>query len=115
MRSGHAYAEGASLHGSGPEYHSVRECLRILFWGGALPLAIVASTLIFAPWLGGILALAYPAQIVRLYLRNRRKTNFAWSLAMFTVAGNFPETCGIIKYHLDRMRGTGGALIEYKS
>lgn len=113
-RSGHAYAEGAALHGAAPEFHCVRECRRILFWGAALPSSIVVFAAIISPWAGGVLALAYPAQVVRLYLRNRRQTDVAWPLALFTVAGNFPEAAGIMKYRLDRLRGTGGRLIEYK-
>lgn len=113
-RSGHAYAEGAALHGAPPEYHCVRECRRILFWGAGLPLTVCAAAALITPLLGGILALAYPAQIARLYLRHRQHTDFALPLAVFTVAGNFPEAMGIIKYHWDRLRGTGGRLIEYK-
>ncbi len=113
-RSGHAYAEGAALHGAAPEFHSVRECRRILFWGAALPLSILVIAGVLTPWAGGILALAYPVQVVRLYLRNRGRTDFAWPMAFFTVAGNFPEAVGIMKYRWGRIRGTSGGLIEYK-
>ncbi len=113
-RSGHAYAEGAALHGAAPERHSVRECRRILFWGAGLPLTILGAAALIAPSLGGVLALAYPAQVGRLFLRERQHTHYALPLAVFTVAGNFPEAVGIMKYRWDRLRGTGGGLIEYK-
>lgn len=113
-RAGHAYAEGQALHGAAPEFHNVRECRRILFWGGAVPLTIFGTAAMISAPLGGALALIYPAQIARLYLRHRAHTDFALPLAVFTVAGNFPEAVGIMKYRFDRLRGTGGGLIEYK-
>lgn len=113
MRSGHAYAEGAALHGAAPEHHSVRECRRILMWGAALPAAILVATALVSPW-SALLALAYPAQVVRLALKSRGRTRSPWLVARYTVAGNFPEAVGIMKYRLDRLRGTGGTLIEYK-
>lgn len=33
VRAGHAFAEGAALHGHGPERHYVRETRRALLWG----------------------------------------------------------------------------------
>ena len=113
MRSGHAYAEGAVLHGSAPEYHSIRECRRILTWGAALPATILAATALISPW-SALLALAYPAQVVRLALKSRQRTKSPWLVARYSVAGNFPEAVGIMKYGMDRLRGTGGTLIEYK-
>ena len=41
VRSGYGYADGAYLHGKPPERHYVREVRSILFWGLALPLAIL--------------------------------------------------------------------------
>ncbi len=38
LRSGHAYAEGAWLHGLEPEHHCLRQSLSIWFWGVAWPL-----------------------------------------------------------------------------
>jgi GT2 family glycosyltransferase len=113
MRSGHAYAEGAALHGSAPEYHCVRECRRILTWGVALPATTLAATALISPW-AALLVLAYPAQVLRLFLRGRTKSRSAWLVARYTVAGNLPEAVGIMKYWLRRFRGTGGTLIEYK-
>ncbi len=113
MRSGHAYAEGAALHGAAPEYHSVHECRRILAWGAVLPATIVAAMTLISPW-SILLALAYPAQVVRLAMRNRGRIRSPWLVARYTVAGNFPETVGIIKYNVNRLFGIGGGLIEYK-
>src|SRR5678815_4909091 len=38
LRAGHAYAEGAAMHGALPERHCVREVRSIVFWGAVLPL-----------------------------------------------------------------------------
>ena len=45
-RAGHAFAEGAALHGAGPERHWVAETRRALFWGAALPVLIVLAGLL---------------------------------------------------------------------
>jgi glycosyltransferase involved in cell wall biosynthesis len=37
VRAGHAFAEGAHLHGAPPERHWRKESRRALFWGGVLP------------------------------------------------------------------------------
>src|SRR5690606_31867685 len=70
VRSGHAFAEGAHLHGAPPERHWVRETRRAWAWGVAMPAAVAASTLAAGP-AGLLLALVYPAQVARLYLRRR--------------------------------------------
>ena len=59
VRNGHAYAEGAWLHGKPPEKHWVKESRRIWFWGLILPLVSIASI-----WLTGgisivLLSIAY--------------------------------------------------------
>ncbi|MFN3846203.1 MAG: glycosyltransferase family 2 protein [Paracoccaceae bacterium] len=106
VRSGHAFAEGAALHGSAPERHWVAQTRRALVWGVAGPVVIVASGLMHPVcWL---LALVYPAQVTRLALRN------GWVWAYFTVAGRFAEAQGVMTYHASRLTGRKRGLIEYK-
>ena len=107
-RAGHAFAEGAALHGAPPERHWVRETRRALLWGAALPLVIL-SALFLSPWLALLLALAYPVQVVRLGLRDGD-----WARAVFTVLGKFPEAQGALGYYLSRLRGRKQGLVEYK-
>jgi hypothetical protein len=45
-RAGHAYAEGAAMHGAPPERHGVAGRNRALLWGAALPVAILLLALI---------------------------------------------------------------------
>src|SRR6056297_261279 len=107
-RAGHAFAEGAALHGAPPERHWVRETRRALLWGVMLPLVVLAALLV-SPWLGLVLALAYPVQVVRLGLRDGD-----WARAVFTVLGKFAEAQGALGFYLSRLRGRKRGLVEYK-
>jgi len=107
-RAGHAFAEGAALHGAPPERHWVRETRRALLWGAVLPLVILGG-LLASPWLALLLALAYPVQVVRLGLRDGD-----WARAVFAVLGKFAEAQGALGYYLSRLRGRKRGLVEYK-
>jgi hypothetical protein len=106
VRAGHAYAEGAALHGAPPERHCVAPTRRALLWGVALP----AAAILPAPWFPWSLALllAYPAQGLRLSLRD------GWESGVFLTLGKFPEAQGVLTYAWRRLHGRGGRLIEYK-
>lgn len=115
MRAGHAYAEGAAIHGRLPERHYVRECRRALAWGVALPVAVIVA----APFnpLALILLAAYPLQMLRLALRPTkaaRDADAVWSRAFFLVAARFPEAAGVLLFNWRRLRGVDSTLIEYK-
>jgi hypothetical protein len=115
MRGGHAFAEGAFLHGAVPERHYVAETRRALLWGAAMPLAIVAAS-VGTPF-AAALALVYPLQVVRLALRPSsaaREASAAWTRAFFLVAARFPEAVGVLTFHWRRLRGRASTLIEYK-
>lgn len=111
-RAGHAFAEGAFLHGAPPERHWVRETRRALAWGAGLP-AITLVLALFTP-LAWLLALAYPAQILRLGRQDETGGAFSWTWALFTVLGKFPEAQGVLQFHIARLRGQKTALVEYK-
>lgn len=110
-RAGHAFAEGAALHGAPPERHWVRETRRALVWGAVLPAAIIVAAL-WKPWLGVGLMLLYPAQFLRLGLRDERPHR--WHLAWFSVVGKFAEAQGAVSYYLSRLKGRRRQIIEYK-
>lgn len=107
-RAGHAFAEGAALHGRGPERYRMRETTRILFWAMALPLGILLAALAVSPWMLA-LGLVYPAQILRLWRRGGSLPR-----AVFLVLGKFPEAQGVLGYALGRLTGRRRKLIEYK-
>lgn len=106
-RAGHAFAEGAALHGAPPERHWVDETRRALLWGAALPAVILLLAVLVSPW-ALLLALIYPVQTLRL----ARRADLPW--AVFTVLGKFPESQGALQYYLGRLTGRHKRLIEYK-
>ena len=111
-RAGHAYAEGAALHGKGPERHWVAETRRALLWGGGVPmLAIVAGLVHPIGWL--VLAL-WPAQVARLAWRWRGQGQGGAEAAFFSVLGKLPESQGILGYWWGRLTSRKRGLIEYK-
>lgn len=113
LRSGHAYAEGASLHRAPPELHCVRETRRNWLWGLVLPVSIAGATLFISP-LFAVAALIYPAQVGRLYLKRRARSQSPLLTSFFHVLGRFPEMAGQAKFVIGRWRGRQSRLIEYK-
>ena len=108
VRSGHAFAEGAWLHGSSPERFWIREARRAWFWGVWIPASIgLAMLLAGAP--AGLLAAIYPLQWVRLLARNGSARE-----STFMILGKFAEAQGAVKFHLSRLRGQTRHIIEYK-
>ncbi len=108
VRAGHAFAEGAWLHGMSPERHWVRETARSAFWGMLLPAAILFLA-IGVDVRAAALALVYPLQWARLAVRSGSP-----ALAFFTLAGKFAEAQGLLKFGLTKVLGRTGRLIEYK-
>jgi GT2 family glycosyltransferase len=111
-RAGHAFAEGAALHGAGPERHWVAETRRALVWGAGVPAVAVVAGL--AHPAGLAVLLAWPLQVLRLGLRWRHEGRAGWEAALFSVLGKLAEAQGILGFHLGRLRGRRAALIEYK-
>ena len=116
-RAGHAYAQVAALHGSGPERYFVRDRRRILVWGLALPVVALA----LAPFTRGISLLGllglYALQLVHI-ARGCRQRGWAgrdaWAYAFFTVISRFPALEGLLVYYWRRLRGREMTIIEYK-
>ncbi len=108
VRAGHAFAEGAALHGFA---HWGPEMRRALLWGVALPLVVLVAGLLHPA--GWLVLLAYPAQIARLAKRDGFSRQ-AWLWAAFTVIGRFAEARGAVGFYTNRLRGRTRGLIEYK-
>lgn len=106
-RAGHTYAEGAAMHGRGPERYNVTRLRRALLWGAGLPLAALLGALV-TPW-SLLILLAWPAQVVRL-----RMKGMGWDRAFFLTLAKVAEAQGAIGYHLARLRNRRVGLIEYK-
>lgn len=111
-RAGHAFAEGAALHGAGPERHWVAETRRALVWGAGVPLAAVLAALVHPA--GLLILLLWPVQMARLAARWRAEGRTGAEAAVFTVLGKVPEALGALGYWANRLRGRRRGLIEYK-
>ena len=114
IRAGHAYAEGAYLHGAPPERMGVGESRRIIAWGLVLPALALAA----APLTEGCsltLLLAYPLNVARIAHRLRREGQARpWTLAFFLMLAKFPEAIGWFRFQWGRVTGNRSAIIEHK-
>jgi GT2 family glycosyltransferase len=111
-RAGHAFAEGAALHGSGPERHWVAETRRALLWGAGVPAAALAAGVVHPAGLA-ILAL-WPLQAARLAWRWRAEGRTGFEAAVFSVIGKPAEALGVLGFWAGRWRGRAVRLIEYR-
>jgi GT2 family glycosyltransferase len=123
VRGGHAYAEGAWMHGRPPERHWVREMRGIVVWGIVIPVMIVVLALLallYWPLSFGAIALVclYPLQVARIAIRDGRRRKLpardAWAYAASVVVGKFAQAIGAMKFWTGKLRGKRSALIEYK-
>jgi glycosyltransferase involved in cell wall biosynthesis/GT2 family glycosyltransferase len=116
MRSGHAFAEGFAIHGSGPQRFNYRECRSIVLYALLAPLVILAL-LAWHPVIALLVAIVYPLLVARIYLRKRSKLNHRDALlyATFTVLGKFAQLVGMARYAFNRAMNRRNQLIEYKT
>ena len=116
-RAGHAYAEGAWLHGTSPERHWVKESNSVWLWGLGLPLLILV-TLPFTSGLSLVLLGGYPFMAYRVsrYMGKRGyDRRSAWLYAISCVIGKFAQLQGQLQFHTARLLGKQSRLIEYKA
>lgn len=117
MRAGHAYAEGAWLHGREPERHWVKESRSILFWGLVLPL--LALGLAWPTYGFSLLLLVgYPVLVSRIFLKMRSQNispKHAIAYAFSCVLGKFAQVRGALGFLQSQLLRTKSTLIEYKT
>ncbi len=117
QRAGHAYAEGAWLHGSSPERHWAKEAKSIWVWGLVLPLLVLIA-LPFTLGLSLVLLLAYGVMALRIYrymLKQGYNARSSWLYSLSCIIGKFAQLQGQLQFHITRIRGKQSRLIEYKS
>jgi GT2 family glycosyltransferase len=118
VRTGHAFAENATLQGSA---HDQRQLRSIFTFGLALPSTLAAGALLLSPGL----KLALWTCGLGLYARSglgayrfRRRlgdpTGDSAMYAAFCVFGKFPETQGALKFFGHHLSGSRSKIIEYK-
>jgi GT2 family glycosyltransferase len=110
VRGGHALAHGYAEHREGR-----RELLSALFWGLALPAAILA---LIWPTRGFSLLLVAGYGIIGWrvywhYLRSGRTPSDAWLVSRFNIYSRFAHMVGVLRYCANRLRGRFH-IIEYK-
>lgn len=116
LRGGHAVAEAAARHPGVDGGRNEREVRSAWFWGGVLPLVILALAI---PTRGAslLLVLAWPLQIARIGWR-RPRPNFSardnWIYATACVVGKLPYLQGVLRFMRGRWTGRRSRLIEYK-
>jgi GT2 family glycosyltransferase len=118
VRAGHAYAEGAALHGRSPERHFVRESLSGWLYGFFVPVAILGAALAISPW-ALVAALVYPLLLVRIAAGRRRSHRDPWSLAILYAGACLlakPAECwGQARYWFRRVLRRPPQIIQHKT
>lgn len=117
LRAGHAYAEGAWLHGRSSERHWVKESRSIWFWGLLLPL-LVLGTVWPSHEISLLLLVGYPLMTYRIYRSQQQRGFSSKDTALYALScmlGKFPMLQGQIQFHLSRLLGLRRNLIEYKT
>lgn len=116
-RAGHAFAEGAALHGRGPDRHGVRQTRSAIAWGLALPLLGLA--LAYWTWglsLAAVVAL-YALQAWRVRgkeLARARTPRDATLVGLFVMLSKPAQASGVLLYWRKRLLRQQSTLIEYK-
>jgi GT2 family glycosyltransferase len=116
LRAGWAFAEGAALHGDGPERHWVHESRSILFWGAGVPAAMLLAALPTAG-LSFTLAAGYGvlgARIYRAARRNGTAASDARLQAAFTVIAKFPQAIGQVQYAAFRLLRKRRRIVDWR-
>lgn len=114
IRAGHAYAQGAAMHGRPPERHCVRQVRSNYAWGLLLPLLALGLAW---PTRGFslLLLLGYPLLMWKITraTRGRFKADAAM-YARYCVIGKPAQAWGQLRYLFTRLLGRQSRIIEYK-
>ena len=122
-RAGHAYAQGAAMHGATPERYNVKPARSAIVWGLLAPTALAGSAVaalrqpIFVVFAAAIAAL-YVLLWVKIYLGRRPRTQRGGDAALyatFTLLGKLPQAVGAVSFFLNRLLGKQTRIIEYRA
>lgn len=116
LRAGHAYAEGASLHG-GTDGHWKKESKSIWFWGFYLPVLALGLAMP-SHGLSLLLLLGYPALASRIFIKQLRQGICRQQAAIYAIScvvGKFAQVGGTLGFLRSKILGTKSKLIEYKN
>ncbi|MEM9417722.1 MAG: glycosyltransferase [Planctomycetota bacterium] len=127
VRAGHAYAQGAAMHGK-TDGHNVKQVRSIVFWGVGLPVVSLICLLITftvpSPWWYGpsvfweLALLGYLTLLIKVLVYRKRKGDsftHAFRYACFTVVGKLANGIGLLTFWKNHKLGKQAKIIEYKS
>jgi glycosyltransferase involved in cell wall biosynthesis len=114
VRTGHAFAEGAAMHGRS-HGHYVREVRSNWIWGLVLPIIAIASAWPTHGW-SLLLFCFFPLLAVKIALSARKQMGLRMAAiyAWFCVLAKFSQVQGQLRYTVMRLLGRRSRLIEYK-
>jgi glycosyltransferase involved in cell wall biosynthesis len=113
VRVGYGYAMFMRLDSVRHDPLWIDRCRRSWLWSLGVPALTLVLSLPFG-WSALWLLMLYPLQVARLAIRGKRSARVNWARAAALVLGHFAELHGQLRFHLQRHRGTGSGLIEYK-
>ncbi len=123
IRGGHAFAEGAFLHGKSDERYNVRSTRSAVFWGALVPLfclLLMTGALLSQPLILVALAIPLSGYLIlgyRVYRESRyqgRRWEVSLMSACFCLIAKTPEAIGVLQFWINHLRGRRSQLIEYK-
>jgi glycosyltransferase involved in cell wall biosynthesis len=118
LRAGHAYAQGAWMHGHNSERYWVKDSKSIWLWGLILPLLAIATSFLTSGISLLLLLLAYTVLTYKVYRFGKargHRTRDARLYAIYCVLSKFPQAQGQIQFHLSRLFKRQPTLVEYKN
>jgi GT2 family glycosyltransferase len=112
VRSGYGCAQLVALQEKGANTGFARQLGRSSAWALIGPSALLVGALVSEWWL--LLLLAYPAQIVRMAVRDRQRVPDPWTYAATMTAGHFAVFLGVCQYMWHAMTGRIPRQGDYK-
>jgi len=116
-RAGHAYAQGADMHGAPPERHCVKQTRSAIVWGLILPM----TAIVLAWWTHGISIVIYLLLVVlqtwrirRGQIQRGRSKQHANLLAVYIMIAKYAQASGVMLYWYRKLMKRQATLIEYK-
>lgn len=116
-RAGHAYAQGADMHGAPPERHNVKQTRSAIVWGLIFPIVAIA----LAWWTLGISIVVYILMVCLQGWRIRsgqlkigRSKADASLLGFYIMIAKHAQASGVVLYWYRKLLKKQATLIEYK-
>ena len=116
VRSGHAFAEGAWIHGASPERHGVKAVRSFVFWGAVVPvIAFGGAWITHGASLALLLGYALLWYRVARGQRARGRSDADVRLyAAFILTSKFAELYGALIFVMRKLLRRRSTIIEYK-